>query len=69
MLGAARAMAKMEALDTDFNLGLTGKSVLKKMKNVRLDWNGLKITKTGDYSGSEIGVIDEATLKAWTETR
>ena len=61
MHGRDRAMAKMEELNK-----ITALSVLKKMEkeNVHLGWNGLKITKTGDYSGSEIGVIDEATLKA-----
>ena len=45
-----RAMAKMEELNADHDLGLTALSVLKKMgkENVRLGWNGLKITKTGD---------------------
>ena len=34
-------------------------------ENVRLGWNGLKITRNQEYSGSEIGVTDEATLGAW----
>ena len=69
MKGRSNAEAEMEKLNTKHGLRLECWSIFKKMGSSVSDWNGLDITKTKDYTGTEFGVVNEAALNKWVKTR